>query len=312
MNLLMDKKVAIVLSAYNGEKYISEQIESIVRQSYTDFDLFIHDDGSRDNTLQIIEKIADKYENIKIIGRKKGLGYPACFIEMLKSIHGYRYYAFSDQDDVWEIDKLFDAVKCLDTKNNSYPILYYSAVNYTDSNLNIIRGSRFAEGKEGICKLSLQELLFGGEAMGMTFVFNELAKNELVKANETKMFKDWFLKLYCAACGEVYYNSKPCAKYRRHDAAVTSVSNPSGKLGRYLGQLKEIFFAKDTFATQRSILAYIDENCCKIVENTNLFNLFLDRDSIKNRLKKATWNKRFRSKLIDEFGYRLAFLFGRF
>lgn len=308
----MEKKVAIILSAFNGEKYISEQIESIMEQSYTEFDLFIHDDGSSDNTPQIIEDFANKYENIKLIGDKKGLGYPSCFIEMLKIVYGYQYYAFSDQDDVWEKDKLIDAVQCLDKKNNSCPILYYSAVNYTDSNLNFVRGSRFAEGKEGICKLSLQELLFGGEAMGMTFVFNELAKNELVKANEKKMFKDWFLKLYCAACGEVYYNSKPCARYRRHDTAVTSASNPSGKLGRYIGQLKEIFFTKDAFSTQQSILVYIDKNCHEMVKNTSLFELFLEGDSLRNRLKKVTWHKRFRSKLIDELGYRIAFLLGKF
>lgn len=309
----MKKKLAIILSAFNGEKYIAEQIESIMSQSFSDFDLFIHDDGSTDSTPQIINEYANTYENIKIIVNKKGLKYPACFIEMLKKISGYRYYAFSDQDDLWDKDKLFDAIQCLDTKDNAQPTLYYSAVNYTDSNLNFIRGSRFAEGKKDICKLTFQQLLFGGEAMGMTFVFNEIAKNALVKANETKAYKDWFLKLYCAACGEVYYNTKPCAKYRRHEAAVTSASNPSGRLQRYLGQIKEIYFEKETFDNQRSILDYINKNCHELIldENKYLFDLFLEKDILKNRLKKVTWQGRFRSKKVDEIGYRFAFLLGR-
>ena len=305
----MGKEIAIILSAFNGEKYIAEQIESIMSQSFIDFDLYIHDDGSSDSTAQIINEFANKYENIKIIVDKKGLKYPSCFIEMLKNIQGYRFYAFCDQDDVWEKDKLLEAIQCLNTKDNSCPVLYYSAVNYTDSKLNFIRSSRFAERKNEICKLSLQQLLFGGEAMGMTFVFNELAKKALIKANETRAYKDWFLKIYCAACGEVYYNSNPSAKYRRHDTAVTNASNPSGKLGRYLGQIKEIFLSSNSFEEQRNILPYVKENYLLDIkgENLSLVLLFTSKKTILTQLKKTFWLKRYRKKIVDELGYRMAF-----
>ena len=309
----MYNKIAVILSAYNGEKYIREQIESIMEQSFTNFDLFIHDDGSSDATPKIIKAFADRYENIHIIVEKKKLGYPACFIEMLKVIDGYNYYAFSDQDDVWEEFKLHEAVNCLELADNSQPVLYYSAVNYTDSNLNFTRGSRFAEGKESICKLSLQQLLFGGEAMGMTFVFNKQAKDALVQANTANSFKDWFLKIYCATCGQVYYNPHPSAKYRRHEAAVTNASNPARKIERYVGQIKEIYLEKNTFKTQQKILNYIDAVCPERIlkENKELFELFSDRITLKNRLKKVTWKKRFRIMILDEVGYRVAFLLGR-
>lgn len=309
----MKKKLAIILSAFNGEKYIAEQIESIMSQSFSDFDLFIHDDGSTDSTPQIINEYANTYENIKIIVDKKGLKYPACFIEMLKNISGYRYYAFSDQDDVWDKDKLFDAIQCLDTKDNAQPTLYYSAVNYTDSNLNFIRGSRFAEGKKDICKLTFQQLLFGGEAMGMTFVFNEIAKNALVKANETKAYKDWFLKLYCAACGEVLYNPKASAKYRRHGEAVTGKSNPSGKIQRYYSQILEIFVDKNTFNDRKEIISLLKDNYSDSIneKDRQLLNLFSEPNSLSKRVKKVFYKKRFRRKLVDELGYRVAFMLGR-
>ena len=306
-------KIAVVLSAYNGEKYIREQIESIINQSYSAFDLFIHDDGSTDGTKLIINEFEQRYDNIRIILKQEELKYPCCFIDMLKEIADYEFYAFSDQDDVWESFKLADAIACMERLDNSKANLYYTAVEYTDSNLQHIRDSRFAKGKYDIRQLKMQELLFGGEAMGMTFVFNNEAKRALLRANEIENFKDWFLKLYCAAFGTVYYNPKSSAKYRRHNLAVTNGENPSGKFDRYLSQIKEIFINKDTFDTQRKILNYIKTYCGEMMldDNEELIKLFLEPDSFKNRLRKATWRKRFRSRFIDELGYRLAFLLGR-
>lgn len=308
----MKKKVAIVLSAYNGEKYIKQQIDSILSQTYSNFVLYIHDDGSSDFTLDIIKEYEQKFDNVHIIVDEKGLKYPACFIKMLSTIQGYDYYAFSDQDDVWESDKLSNAIEILNKNNNSLPLLYYTSVEYTDSNLKHIRDSRFAKGKKEICKLSFQNLLFGGEALGMTFVFNDIAKKNLVNANESNDFKDWFLKLYCGLCGEVYYNPKSSAKYRRHDFAVTSNSNPAGNFERYFAQLYEIFIKKDTFKTQKDILEYIKNNHYDSIldDNLELFDLF--SDNLKcNRFKKVFWSKKFRDKFVDDLGYRLAFLLGR-
>lgn len=304
------KKIAIILSAYNGEKYIRQQIESIISQSYEDFDLYIHDDGSTDSTMNIIEEFAMKYSNIKIIVKEKGLRYPKCFIEMLSSIPKYKYYAFSDQDDFWDKNKLKTAIDILDEKDYTLPLLYYTAVEYTDSELHHIRNSRFSEGKKNICKLYFQDLLFGGEALGMTFVFNYEAMKALVEANSIIDCKDWFLKIYCSLCGEVFYNPQSSAKYRRHDMAVTSKSNPSSNLQRYFAQFNEIFIKNDTFSIQKDILKYINEYCFNKVlsDNIELFKLFNNNNV---RFKKVFWKKRFRSKLIDEIGYRVAFLFGR-
>lgn len=309
----MQNKVAIVLSTYNGEQYLQQQLDSILCQIYSNFDLFIHDDGSKDTTPSIIDKYVKKYPNVKPIVDKKGLGYPDCFIEMLRQIPEYDFYAFSDQDDVWNSDKLKNAIDCLVSLDNSLPNLYYTAVSYTDSNLNYIRSSRFAKDKSYVTKLSLQNLLFGGEALGMTFVFNNEAKKSLVIANDTDNYKDWFLKLYCASCGNVYYNPIPSAKYRRHSSAVTNNSNPSASLQRYLSQINEVFFDKDNFSRQKSILQYINTYCKAdiIPANLDLFELFLSHNSFKIRLKKLSWKQRFRSKLIDEIGYRIAFLMGR-
>lgn len=309
----MYNKVAVILSAYNGEKYIREQIESIIDQSFTNFDLFIHDDGSNDATSKIIKEFDDRYENVHIIVEKKKLGYPECFIEMLKTVENYRFYAFCDQDDVWNKKKLANGVKALGVLNEKKPLLYYTAVNYCDSNLNYIRGSRFAANMKGLMQLSLTDVLFGGEAMGMTYMFNDVSRNALIEANEHGTFKDWFLKIYCSACGSTIYDPEPSAMYRRHEGAVTGKSNPSGKIKRYYSQIKEMFFSKDAFCEQKKIIAVLKTKYFDKIsdEDQKLLELFSTSNSVANRMKKVFYKKRFRRRMLDELGYRFAFLLGK-
>lgn len=311
----MEEKVAIILSVYNGEKYLKEQIDSLLNQSYRNIDIFIHDDGSKDESRSIILQYSKEYDNIHYNAEKGGHGYPRCFLSLLESVSGYEYYAFCDQDDVWLPDKIKEGLNCLSKQNPNIPLLYYTAVEYCDSKLNHIRDSRFAEGKKKIERMSLQSMLFGGEAMGMTFMFNDVARVALIEANIANewSFKDWFLKLYCASCGRVLYNPKPSAKYRRHNEAVTNSSNPAGKLNRYIGQIKDIFFSKNGFDNQKNIIDYMQKAKKDSIlrENVMLIELFSKPNSLKKRMKKVCWKKRFRSKVLDEIGYRMAFLIGK-
>ena len=308
------RETAVVISTYNGEKYIAEQLDSILGQSYQDMDIFIYDDGSSDDTLQILQQYEDKYESIHIVESGKRLGYPQCFIELLRQVEGYRFYAFSDQDDVWNEDKLEIAVSVLRKVKKNVPLLYYTAVDYCDSELNYIRPSRFAGGRTEIRRIPFQALLFGGEAMGMTYVFNNMSREALLKANDTETFKDWFMKLYCAAYGGVFYNPVPSAKYRRHDMAVTNESNPAGGLSRLFAQASDVLIAKDGMRTQKKVIRYILDHCdinLMREKDRELILLFSEPNSFKKKMKKVFWKRRFRRRLPDEIGYRIAFLLGR-
>lgn len=309
----MTNKVAIILSTYNGGQYIEEQLESLLNQAFKDIEIFIHDDGSKDDTVSKIKKFEEKNSCIHMVEGSGGCGYPACFINLLHKVEGFNYYAFCDQDDVWLPHKIDVAVKQLAKEDGEKPLLYYTAVEYCDSELKHIRDSRFADGKSECMKVTLQEMLFGGEAMGMTFVFNQKAREALLRANQVVTFKDWFLKIYCAACGVVYYDPKPSAKYRRHNQAVTVKTNPVGKLARYIGQIQEIFFAKSGFENQKKIINYLENWEPEEIspENKALIQLFSEPNSCGKCLRKVFWKKRFRSKLLDEIGYRFAFLLWR-
>ena len=90
--------VAVIMSTYNGEKYIREQIDSILSQQGVDVDLFIRDDGSKDDTVKIIREYETAHNNVHAeVGNN--LGFRQSFIQELIHVKGYKFYAFSDQDE---------------------------------------------------------------------------------------------------------------------------------------------------------------------------------------------------------------------
>ncbi len=313
------KKVAIILATFNGERYLKEQLDSLCRQTYCNIDVYVHDDMSADNTMSLInEYIEREYKGIKFIFVDQSkLGYPQCFIKTLLSIPLYDYYAFCDQDDVWFDNKIEKAIKALEAfGTNSEPSLYYAAVDYYDSNLNYIRGARFVNTNlSEITNYSLQDMLLGGEAMGMTFLFNNRVRDaleETVKRGGND-FKDTFIKLYCAACGNIIYSYFPCAKYRRHSGATTVKMNPAGKLQRTMGMIKKIFIDRDGLQSIQQSVDFIYKQYVHNIkpENIELISLFSSPSTFAKKIKKVFWRKRFRLRLIDEIGYRVAFLIGR-
>ncbi len=138
--------VAILMATYNGEKFLAEQIESIQRQSFKDWVLYIQDDGSTDSTLDIVRNYAKKDTRVKLfdIGlSRQGAGMN--FLSMLNVIEA-DYYMFCDQDDVWfddKIEKTLKRMKDVESQNPDKPIIVHSSRTFTDENLNIKVHSEF-------------------------------------------------------------------------------------------------------------------------------------------------------------------------
>lgn len=104
-------KVAVLLSTYNGSKYIKEQIDSILSQEGVNIDIYIRDDGSTDETVNIIYEY--KSNNI-FLTEGKNIGVGNSFMELLYSVPEiYDYYAFADQDDIWSEKKIRIAIEVL-------------------------------------------------------------------------------------------------------------------------------------------------------------------------------------------------------
>ena len=128
------KSVQVVMSTYNGEKYLKEQIDSILSQEGVDVRLYIRDDGSSDRTTDILASYQE-HKNVKI-EKGNNLGFAKSFLTALDECDEADYYAFSDQDDVWEKDKLSTAIEILEEESQSTPLLYCSALQRVDENLN--------------------------------------------------------------------------------------------------------------------------------------------------------------------------------
>lgn len=138
--------VAILMATYNGEKYLREQIDSIINQSFKDWSLYIQDDGSKDKTVEIIKEYEEKDPRIKLfdIGLKRQ-GAGKNFMSMLNVVDS-NYYMFADQDDVWfpdKIEKTFLRMKEEEEKNPAKPIIVHTSRCHTDANLNITLKNEF-------------------------------------------------------------------------------------------------------------------------------------------------------------------------
>ena len=213
-------KITVLMSTYNGEKYIKEQIESILNQSISDLKIIIRDDGSKDNTINILNEYKNKYTNIKIInGENKGAA--QSFIELLKYNMKTDFIAFCDQDDIWEKDKLKNAIAKLD-KYNDQPALYYSEVKAVDSNLNFLFKSEY----KGIDTLGSSFSAI--PVIGCTVVFNNKLRNIIVKNNipEGIVMHDLYLYRVCLAIGgKIIHDKESYILYRQHEENVVGITN---------------------------------------------------------------------------------------
>ena len=126
------KIVCVLLSTYNGEKYLKEQLDSVLNQKDITLNFLVRDDGSTDSTIDILKQY-EKEGKIKLIVGKN-IGYKKSFYELAKLAPLSDYYAFCDQDDVWDDDKLITAVNMLERENNSIPLLYFSALRVVNNN----------------------------------------------------------------------------------------------------------------------------------------------------------------------------------
>lgn len=208
-------QVAVLMSTYNGEKYLPEQLDSILAQRGERPSIYVRDDGSGDTTLEILQSRTDAGELQFEAGDNMG---PAkSFLNLLFSAPDHEFYAFADQDDVWLPGKLERALERLDDMKPHNPRLYFSNVTNAD-----------ADGKPTGELLSTGTPPGLGNAMvqcfsiGATMVFNHAARSLLVsRAMPMHVhMHDWWAYLVVASLGQVIYDPEPSMLYRQHGQNV--------------------------------------------------------------------------------------------
>ncbi|MBS0271330.1 MAG: glycosyltransferase family 2 protein [Proteobacteria bacterium] len=208
-------QVAILMTTYNGEKFLREQLLSIEKQTYSHWHLFVFDDGSSDNTLSILKDFQERIGLSKVtIQQKNHLGCAKNFLSLVCETTGdYDFYSYADQDDIWDTDKLERAIIALKTLDLTLPALYCSSSRLINAEGNLI-------GKSPICKRppSFQNALVQNIAAGNTMVFNKPARSLLMKIGVIDIsIHDWWTYIVVTACGgSVYYDELPSLSYRQH------------------------------------------------------------------------------------------------
>lgn len=231
MYKMKKRQVNVLLSTYNGEKYIEELLNSLLKQDYDDFIITIRDDGSLDRTRKILEKF-NVYSNVKVI-YGNNIGPTKSFFELLKICSDSEYYAFCDQDDYWCESKISRAIGKLVNREKK-PLLYGSGVTIVDENLNVIRESRNKHFRP-----SFQNALMENVIPGCTLVINSEARTKILKEipNDLRMH-DWWMYQVISGIGEIVYDYESQILYRQH--GQNTVGSDSSGLKKWIRRLNNI------------------------------------------------------------------------
>ena len=213
----------VMMSTYNGEKYLREQLDSILAQKKVNLTLYIRDDGSSDGTVDIIEEYMQNHKNIKLI-KEKNVGYVKSFMYLVEYVGTTEnmFYAFADQDDYWLEDKLFVAATKISEHKNDEPILYYSDLDVVNEKLEFIKKANNWEGSFN----KFMALMFIA-IRGCTVVYNSSLQQILNSAKPSYVSShDGYIALLAYWTGSVIYDENAYIKYRQTggNVSVTGVS----------------------------------------------------------------------------------------
>ena len=299
----MEKKVAIVMSTYNGTKYIKEQIDSILNQTYKNIELVIRDDGSSDDTVKIIESYQKKHANIKLV-TGKNLGFIKSFFELLRLVEA-DYYSYADQDDVWLPNKIELAVQELNKLDDSKPNLAFGNSDYYDQNMKLI-----GEGEKHR-KYSFRMALFACVTQGMTMTINKTTRDLIVKnPPKTCFFHDWWTYLICIGMGNIAYSDVTTVKYRRMKTNATVEGQ--GYFRLFIWRIKNLLINDGIKDIKRQMINFKNTYYNKLSdENKKELDLFSEEKyNFFRALKKTFYPKKLRARFVDDFMLRILFLIG--
>lgn len=299
----MDKKVAVLISTYNGEKYLREQLDSILHQTYKNIEIVIRDDGSKDGTVELVKEYQKNHENI-ILKEGTNIGFIKSFFKLLELAEA-DYYAYCDQDDIWLENKIELAAQALNGADNAKPNMVFGNSDYYDENMNFM-----SEGEKHRT-FSFKNSLYECVAQGMTMTINHAAK-EIILANipEKCLFHDWWTYMVCSGMGNILYNDETVVKYRRFQKNATAEGQSALKV--LLWRIEKLFTdngMKDIRAQQLEYKKMFYDRMSD--ENKKILDIFVqEKYNFFKAIRKAFYPHRLRRKLVDDVMVRILFLAG--
>lgn len=305
----MKNRILILLASYNGEKFIKEQLNSILNQTYLNWSLLISDDGSTDNTLSIIKEFCSKDDRIKLVNESfTKLGASQNFGNLLKTAldEEWDFLMFADQDDFWYDDKIQITLNAMleQGSSNNVPKLIYTDFEYADEQLNPLS----KETDHNIFlwrKPNLQRLLAQNNIYGCTMMINRLLAEKACPVPLSAENHDYWVSIVAALLGEIIHIKKRTILYRQHSNNISGhYSNNSFKIRfqRYYkrneklekmmrmrfemaGELHNRFYKDISESNKKLLLGYSNlENKNGIERVSFCFKKGIEKDSILQSL----------------------------
>lgn len=294
--------VCIMMATYNGEKYLKEQLDSIINQTYKNWILYISDDHSTDSTLKILKQYCKKYKNkiVLVENTRKLSNARDNFNNVFIQTKDYDYYMFSDQDDVWDknkISRLLYFIKLKEEKESKLPMLVYCDANIVDKNLNIINPSLIKEtGKILPQNNLLNHILVQNYFPGCAVLFNNTLKKTIHDIYEKCEMHDWWLTLVAAYHGKIYFLEESLHHYRQHENNVIGAGKTNDIFKKYKERLQKLFKKNASFSNwkdyQNIVLKQAEELKRRDAlkenkESEMILNKFIQTMQTSNKIKKA-------------------------
>lgn len=213
-------KIAILMATYNGEKYICQQIDSILSQTCKDWELYIHDDGSTDNTIAVVESYVEKYpDKIHLIDGKSTGGAKYNFFYLFSQVEA-PYYMTCDQDDVWldkKIELTYDRMLTIENKAD-VPCLVYTELRVVDSELNTIADTMSGYQRLDCHKRTINQFILQNSVTGCTMMVNRALRDKMLRITDidNTIMHDWWAALVAAQFGKTAFIDEPTILYRQH------------------------------------------------------------------------------------------------
>jgi len=285
--------VAIVMTTYNGVKYVGEQIDSILTSSYQDFELFIYDDGSKDDTISILRSYEQNNPTkVHVIINENNLGVTVNFLQGASKTT-MEYVMFCDQDDVWKPNKIAITLKRMRHMEVqlgiSTPIAVFTDAIVVNQELEILKHSFFCSNHLNPWKTDLAHILMENKLIGCTVMINcslrKLLKNYRLPTNAK--FHDWWIALIAASMGKIGYVNEGTILYRQHSGNVVGGADFTAYFKNRIASLKlQKEALRALYRQAEEFLSVYDEILSENSKNT--IRRFADLDKNSYIIKRKT------------------------
>lgn len=305
--MITDKQIQILLSTYNGEKFLRQQLDSYVAlEGFEQIKVLIRDDGSTDRTKDILREYQEKYGFEVILGRN--IGVTRSFFELLCCSDKFcKFFAISDQDDVWIAEKFTRALKMLSPMPQDIPLLYASLSEVVREDLTLMGTTLNPVRDVGFYNAMVQNI-----APGHTQVYNRKIVDLLIEHSFDEVtVVDWWIYLVAGALGRVVFDRNCTVKHRQH--GKNAVGYQLGKIERTLTRIKKLN-RHDGNAISRQLKSFynIYGEMLKEEYRVELENYLNSLKTLKSRIAYVVNCKAYRQTKFETILFKTLYVLGKY